>query len=90
METDYMSQVHQAHNQLPKVVTAVKMLTVHHENGLCTPLWLKWNDGRKFKVDEVLEVKPNGINNIIYKVKIKGEHRVLYLRQNKWYVEQKG
>ena len=90
METDYMNQVHKVLNQPPKTVTAVKMLTVHHENGLCIPLWLKWNDGRKFKVDEVLEVKPNGINNIIYKVKIRGKQRVLYLRQNKWYVEKKG
>lgn len=55
------------------------------------PLILWWDDGRKYEIDRVLDVrraaslKAGGIG-IRYTCRILGKERYLYLDEDKWYV----
>ena len=88
METDYWDKL-QRQSQRSKDMIAVTVLAVHSTTGPCSPLFIKWADGRLFKIEEVVDVKPNGLAIINYKVKIKGQQRILYLRNNMWFIESK-
>lgn len=70
----------------PKPKIAVKMVLACNEKGIMTPLFLFWKDGSKFKIDEVIDIKPRGVNSILYKVKIQVKIKELYFDRNKWYV----
>jgi hypothetical protein len=88
METDYWDQLQRPSLQ-PKAMTAITVLVVHNTTGPCIPLFIKWSDRRLFKIDEVLDVQPNGLSNVIYKVIIKSQQRILYFRNNRWYIESR-
>ena len=67
-------------------------VTAHHNaQGFVRPLILWWDDGRKYEIDRVLDVrraaslKAGGIG-IRYTCRILGKERYLYLDENKWYV----
>lgn len=90
METDYWNQISAPKPNPPKPKIAVKTILSCNEQGIMMPLFIFWKDGSKFKVDEVVDIKPRGVNTILYKVKIHGKIKDLYFNHNKWYVEQKG
>lgn len=62
--------------------------------GGLTPLWMVWEDGRKFEIDRVLDVrraaslKAGGVG-IRYTVRILGKERYLWFEDmsNTWFVE---
>ena len=67
-------------------------VTAHHNaQGFVRPLILWWDDGRKYEIDRVLDVrraaslKAGGIG-IRYTCRILGKERYLYLDEAKWYV----
>ena len=67
-------------------------VTAHHNaQGFVRPLILWWDDGRKYEIDRVLDVrraaslKAGGIG-IRYNCRILGKERYLYLDEDKWYV----
>ena len=89
METDYMNHVsYKPAPPAPKI--PVKTLLLCNEKGQMTPLYIIWENGEKFKIDEVLDIRPRGVNSITYKVKIKGKERELYFDRNVWLVNKKG
>ena len=67
-------------------------VTAHHNaQGFVRPLILWWDDGRKYEIDRVLDVRraasltAGGIG-IRYTCRILGKERYLYLDEDKWYV----
>ena len=67
-------------------------VTAHHNaQGFVRPLILWWDDGRKYEIDRVLDVrraaslKAGGIG-IRYTCRILGKERYSYLDEDKWYV----
>ena len=67
-------------------------VTAHHNaQGFVRPLIIWWDDGRKYEIDRVLDVrraaslKAGGIG-IRYTCRILGKERYLYLDEDKWYV----
>lgn len=64
-------------------------------DGQLKPLWIIWEDGRKFEIDRVLRVdraasqKAGGIG-LRYTVMIRGQEHHLYYEENyRWFVEAK-
>ncbi len=63
--------------------------------GTMTPLYLLWEDGRRFDIDRVLSVgreanKRAGGCGICYRCRILGQEAKLYYEENyKWFVEAK-
>ena len=56
------------------------------------PLSIQWEDGRRFKIDRVLDIRPAaslkaGGAGIRYKCRIRGKETYLFLEENKWFVE---
>lgn len=56
------------------------------------PHFIQWEDGRKFEIDRVLDIRPAaslkaGGVGIRYKFRIRGQEANLYLEENKWFVE---
>lgn len=64
METDYWNQVSAPKPVPPKPKIAVKTVLSCSEQGIMTPLFIFWKDGSKYKVDEVVDIKPRGVNMI--------------------------
>ena len=90
METDYINQLSTPRSAPPKPKTPVKIILSCNEKGVMTPLYVMWSNGIIYKIDEVIDIKPRGVNSIFYKVKICGKLKELYFNNNKWYVNQKG
>ena len=67
-------------------------VTAHHNaQGFVRPLILWWDDGRKYEIDRVLDVRraaslKAGVIGIRYTCRILGKERYLYLDEDKWYV----
>lgn len=68
----------------------------HDCEGNVTPSYLLWEDGRKFEIDRVLEVRKaasprTGGSGTRYTCRIKGRPIYLYCEdgQGKWFVESK-
>lgn len=64
-------------------------------DGQLKPLWIVWEDGRKFEIDRVLRVeraasrKAGGVG-LRYTVMIGGREHHLYYEENyRWFVEAK-
>ena len=60
--------------------------------GKILPRYITWEDGREFEVDKVLDISPGasrkaGGAGIRYHCRICGKHRLLYLEENRWFVE---
>jgi hypothetical protein len=64
------------------------------KNGTKIPLLVIWEDGRKFEVDKVLDIRraaslKAGGQGIRYKCLIRGRETFLWLEDEKWFVEAK-
>ena len=63
-------------------------------DGTITPIALKWDDGRIFDIDRILDVRPAaslkaGGRGLRYTCKILGKERYLYFENPNWFVEGK-
>jgi hypothetical protein len=63
-------------------------------DGQKIPLTIIWEDGRKFEVDKVLDIKKAaslkvGGQGLRYKCRIMGKETFLWLEEDKWFVEAK-
>ncbi len=62
-------------------------------DGRLTPLYLVWEDGSKYEIDRVLDVRRAaslraGGYGIRYTVKIRGKERYLFFEDTRWFVEE--
>ena len=64
------------------------------KDGQITPVSVTWEDGRRFPVDRVLDIRraaslKAGGAGIRYTVRILGKETFLFLEENRWFVERK-
>ena len=64
------------------------------KDGQVTPVSVTWEDGRRFPVDRVLDIRraaslKAGGAGIRYTVRILGKETFLFLEENRWFVERK-
>lgn len=72
----------------------VDVLAAWNRDGQIVPKVVKWEDGTKYKIDRVLDVRPAvslkaGGCGIRYAVRILGRESYLFLEDDKWFVEAK-
>ena len=61
-------------------------------DGTIIPTLIKWEDGRKFVVDRILDVRPAaslkvGGTGIRYTIRVHGKETFLFREQDRWFVE---
>lgn len=72
----------------------VKVVVEYDEAGGVRPLWIVWEDGRKFPVDRLLDVRraaatKAGGQGIRYTCRILGRETYLFEDDGRWFVEGK-
>jgi hypothetical protein len=71
----------------------VQVVAEHNEDGKVKPLSLKWEDGRVFTIDRVLDVRmaaslKAGGQGIRYTCRIRGKEVYLFCDEGRWFVER--
>lgn len=100
METDYWDEVSRAEYERRKrrefnqEKTFVSALAICDNNGKQIPLYIKWIDGTKYKIDNILDMKPTGSimfggRTMKYTVEIKKKKAYIYYDNKHWYVYKK-
>ena len=61
-------------------------------DGNILPLYINWDDGRKFGIDRVTDVRyaaslKAGGAGIRYTCRIKNHEKYLFLEENRWFIE---
>lgn len=86
----------------PKVYVAV--VAQFDEDGTVRPLEVTWEDGRRFEIDRITDVRQApalkaGSGGVRYTIRINGQHSYLFFERNitdrygvvgQWFVERKG
>ncbi|HBK69351.1 MAG TPA: hypothetical protein DDZ91_11970 [Firmicutes bacterium] len=72
----------------------VDVLAVFNQEGELRPLALKWEDGRRYPVDRVIDVRQAaslkaGGTGIRYTCKIRGKQTYLFFEEGRWWVERR-
>ena len=72
----------------------VKVLSETDEDGNITPVRITWEDGRKYTVDKVIDVRRAcaqkvGGTAIRYHISVLGKPTYLFNDDGKWFVESK-
>ena len=72
----------------------VKVIARHDEQGKVCPLEVEWEDGRRFEVDRLLDVRraaalKAGGQGVRYTVRILGKETYLFEDEGRWFVEAK-
>ena len=72
----------------------VKVIARHDEQGKVRPLEVEWEDGRRFEVDKLLDVRraaalKTGGQGMRYTVRILGRETYLFEDEGRWFVEAK-
>lgn len=72
----------------------VEVLAKYQLDGKIIPVSVKWDDGRTFEIDQVLDIRPAastkvGGAGIRYLVRIGRNQTYLFLESNNWFVEGK-
>ncbi|MHB8062705.1 MAG: hypothetical protein ACYDG2_08750 [Ruminiclostridium sp.] len=72
----------------------VEVVANFYSDGTLTPKLIIWEDGRKYEINKVLEVKKAaslkvGGQGIRYKCRISGKDTCLFLEDGRWFVEGK-
>jgi hypothetical protein len=72
----------------------IKVIAEHDPNTGTKPLYVIWEDGRKFEIDRVLGINKAaslkaGGWGIRYTCRILGQERYLWEEEGKWFVEGK-
>lgn len=70
----------------------VDMVVVQYKSGCMKPLFLVWENGVKYPIDKVLNVRKAaslkaGGRGVRYSCLISGQKKDLYLEDDKWFVE---
>lgn len=72
----------------------VDVIAIFHADGSIRPLIITWKDGRKYKIDKIIDVrraaslKAGGVG-IRYACIIQGHQTYLFLEKTRWWVERK-
>ena len=74
--------------------TYVRVIVEYDEEGGVHPLEIRWEDGRKFRVERVLDVRraaatKAGVQGIRYTCRILGQETYLFEDRGRWFVEAK-
>ena len=72
----------------------VNVIARHDEQGRVRPLEVEWEDGRRFEVDKLLDVRraaalKAGGQGMRYTVRILGRETYLFEDEGRWFVEAK-
>ena len=72
----------------------VNVIARHDEQGKVRPLEVEWEDGRRFEVDKLLDVRraaalKAGGQGLRYTVRILGKETYLFEDEGRWFVEAK-
>ena len=72
----------------------VNVIARHDEQGGVRPLEVEWEDGRRFEVDRLLDVRrasalKAGGQGVRYTVRILGRETYLFEDEGRWFVEAK-
>ena len=72
----------------------VNVIARHDEQGKVRPLEVEWEDGRRFEVDRLLDVRraaalKAGGQGVRYTVRILGRETYLFEDEGRWFVEAK-
>ncbi len=72
----------------------VRVLAEFDENGMILPRSIRWEDGRRFTVDEVADVRPAastkvGGSGMRYACRIAGKYVYLFRDRSRWFMEGK-
>ena len=72
----------------------VNVIARHDEQGKVRPLEVDWEDGRRFEVDKLLDVRraaalKAGGQGMRYTVRILGKETYLFEDEGRWFVEAK-
>ena len=69
----------------------VSMITVCDRQGILTPLTLIWDDGKRYRIDAILERKESAVTDgqraLCYRCRIAGSQRSIFYAQARWFVE---
>lgn len=72
----------------------VQVIARHDADGKVFPLEVEWEDGRRFQVDRLLDVRraaalKAGGQGMRYTVRIQGRETYLFEDEGRWFVEAK-
>ncbi len=72
----------------------MEVIARHAEDGTVLPLAVVWEDGRRFAVDRVLDVRRAaslkvGGTGVRYLVRIQNRDTFLFYEEPRWFVEEK-
>lgn len=70
----------------------VSVTAIFDEDGNLLPLSITWDDGRKFPIDKVKDIRyaaslKAGGAGIRYTISIGGKDKYLFLEDNRWFVD---
>ncbi len=69
----------------------VDVVTLMKKDGSMLPVLLVWDNGIKYSIDRIVEVRKAasqvGGCGILYKCKIEGKERNLFFERNRWFIE---
>ena len=76
----------------------VSVIEIRNKNGQVLPLAVVWEDGIRYKIDKVLDIRKAasikaGGAGIRYTIRVRGQERHLFLEDDKngakWFIERK-
>lgn len=69
----------------------IDVITLQKKDGQIRPLYICWEDGRKYHIDKVISVEQRasqvGGCGMRYVCRIQGAERNLFLEKNRWFIE---
>lgn len=69
----------------------VNVVALIDKQGNIKPLFLVWNDGVKYPIDRILEVRKAasevGGCGLLYRCRIQNVERKLFYEKNRWFIE---
>lgn len=71
----------------------VDVVIMHRKTGEVLPLYVCWENGRKYKIDRIINAERRasqaGGCGIRYTCLIQGARRYLFLEKDKWFIESR-
>lgn len=70
----------------------VDIMAVFYADGQMKPITIIWEDGRKFEIDRILDIRraaslKAGGSGIRYICMVSGKQVTLFLEENRWFIE---
>ena len=71
----------------------VDVICVHYRSGEVKPLFVVWDNGVKYPIDQVSDIRPavslkNGGAGIRYTCRFQSNWRYLFFNNNQWFIEK--